>query len=623
MSNELSKEKTIALLRRFEPVLKFTRGENFFPLDVQAYVEYCSLWERFPNREAVCLIPKGELNLERLGQVEAGNEAAVRFLRFVEEINIKELATHQLQQFSIGALAEKSIFRAGRGRLARVGYVSRFADAIFSFLLFARGRVPWSTAAAATIAYRRVSEKFPTPRYYGRVVRQGNWLTLQYWLFYAFNNWRSGFFGTNDHEADWEMVCVYLSDAAIEKELDQVKPEWIAYASHDNYGDDLRRHWTDTEVEKEGDHPVVYVGAGSHASYFRAGEYMTELPMPFLTSFVRVAERVIVWWRKLVSQHDSDEAQEEDNGLFKIFRIPFVDYARGDGAAIGPECEREWNEPVLIEPSPDWARNYRGLWGLYTGDPFAGEDAPAGAMYNRDGSIRSAWHDPVGWSGLEKVPPADKALEISLVQQEKVRERLVALRKDLKEKSEELEGCGVETAALRLHSDLQKRLEIHNKKIEELSIEVKNLRARIAADEALLQSLKHYEQNLRVGFKPSLREHLHHAHAPISQAELNRNRLAEFWAAASIGLMLIGFVALVLFARQYLINALITIVFIVLLIESWFRKSFTRFVANVTVGLALISALILLYQFFWPSIITIVLVAGVYLLWENLRELWT
>ena len=32
----------------------------------------------------------------------------------------------------------------------------------------------------------------------------------QYWFFYAYNNWRSGFHGVNDHESDWELVSVYL-----------------------------------------------------------------------------------------------------------------------------------------------------------------------------------------------------------------------------------------------------------------------------------------------------------------------------------------------------------------------------------------------------------------------------
>jgi hypothetical protein len=39
---------------------------------------------------------------------------------------------------------------------------------------------------------------------------------LQYWYFYAFNDWCSTYFGVNDHEADWETIAAYLvrDDAA-------------------------------------------------------------------------------------------------------------------------------------------------------------------------------------------------------------------------------------------------------------------------------------------------------------------------------------------------------------------------------------------------------------------------
>ena len=40
-----------------------------------------------------------------------------------------------------------------------------------------------------------------------------------------------------------------------------------------------------------------------------------------------------------------------------------------------------------------------------------------------------------------------------------------------------------------------------------------------------------------------------------------------------------------------------------------------------TLGLALIAALILLYEFFWPVLIAAVLAIGFYLLWDNLREI--
>ena len=63
---------------------------------------------------------------------------------------------------------------------------------------------------------------------------------------------------------------------------------------------------------------------------------------------------------------------------------------------------------MLIDDETPWVRDYRGLWGLDTADRFGGERAPAGPRYERDGSIRPSWANPLGWAGLLKVPPAGR-----------------------------------------------------------------------------------------------------------------------------------------------------------------------------------------------------------------------
>ena len=137
-----------------------------------------------------------------------------------------------------------------------------------------RGTVPGGTAAAASIKYDAAREKDPRYVYYGRVVRRRGWIVLQYLYFYFMNDYRSTFHGVNDHEADWEQVFVYLEDAP-----EGPAPVWIAAAAHDYIGDQLRRRWDDPTFLKDGDHPVVFAGAGSHATYFEQGEYMTSAPI--------------------------------------------------------------------------------------------------------------------------------------------------------------------------------------------------------------------------------------------------------------------------------------------------------------------------------------------------------
>jgi uncharacterized protein (UPF0335 family) len=612
----MSAETDRALLRRFEPVIRYTRGEQFFPMDVEPYVQACSLWMQRPGEDPVCLIPEGKLTLDKLAGPHAGGFGTVVFLKFIEPLDIPKLAAYQLQQ-RLRRKDRQDVFRAGRGRLARVGYLSRFVDALFSLTLLARGRVPGDTAAAAVLEYQRILAEGEHYCYYGRVVRQKGWIALQYWFFYPFNNWRSGFFGANDHEADWEMIYVYLS----ESDGGEARPQWVAYASHDFSGDDLRRRWDDPELEKVGQHPVIYPGAGSHASYYAPGEYLAELELPFLSPLVRLVDRLQNFLRKTLGRDQDQQAQPPGQGEFNVFRVPFVDYARGDGLSIGPGQDKEWDEPRLLDPTPAWALNYRGLWGLYARDPISGEDAPAGPLYNRDGTMRRAWYDPLGWAGLDKVPSPDETLARLQERRTELEARRAELAAAISQKSRELTGLGVEAAAMRGCPHLKKQHAAHQEKIMALSNELDQLRAQLASDEALWEAMDLYGQQLQAGERGPARAHLHRAHRPASDDELRLSRFAEMWAAISIGLMMVGFVGLILFSRQHLILGLVAVVSLIVFIESGFRGQLSRLISSVTIGLAVVSALVILFEFFWLVVVLAVLMAGGYIMWENLREL--
>src|SRR5512135_1197596 len=175
------------LLRRFEPLVRFTRGEAFFPMDVEAYVRSSSLWVQRPGQDAECLVPQGELTLESLAEPLPGEPNVVYFLRFIEPLDPLKLISFLQQGRKKAGLHQR--FRIGSGRLARVGYSSRFADLLFSLSLLLRGRVPGDTSAAAQMEYERILAETARYTYFGRVVHQSGWTILQYWYFYAFNNW--------------------------------------------------------------------------------------------------------------------------------------------------------------------------------------------------------------------------------------------------------------------------------------------------------------------------------------------------------------------------------------------------------------------------------------------------
>ena len=334
----------LELLRRYEPVVRFTLGEQFYPSDVERYVQGCSLWSHHPDGRDELIIRQDELTLERLIEQRPAPFGTVHYLRFIEPLSLSEAAQVLNDQARLRERI-KNRFHAGLGRLARGGLMPRVLDALFSISFLLRGSVPAASAAAAELNYfhlRAQKEKFV---YYGRLARENGWVVLQYWYFYCYNNWRSGFNGINDHESDWEMISIYLYE-----ENERLIPEWLAYASHDFHGDDLRRRWDDTEqLDFVDGHPVVYCGAGSHASYFRPGEYQAEanLDMPFW--FRRISKIWNKFWTETLGQQKTDP-----------FRIPFVDFARGDGLSIGTAQPKTWT-PVLIDESTPWVSQYRGL----------------------------------------------------------------------------------------------------------------------------------------------------------------------------------------------------------------------------------------------------------------------
>jgi uncharacterized membrane protein len=144
----------------------------------------------------------------------------------------------------------------------------------------------------------------------------------------------------------------------------------------------------------------------------------------------------------------------------------------------------------------------------------------------------------------------------------------------------------------------------------------------MTTNETLLEALEFYADQLRAGVHGPARDHIRRAHQPTSHEELRITRLAEIWAAISVGLMMVILVVLVDFARHYLVSGLTATLALFALIEAGFRGQLIRLVTSITVGLSIVAALVILYEYFWQVVLGTVLLAGAYILWENLRELW-
>ena len=162
-------------------------------------------------------------------------------------------------------------------------------------------------------------------RMYGHAVEANGRLWLQYWFFYFYNDYHLAL-NIGLHEGDWEMVQLRMHDGA---------PDLAVYAQHRVAE---QRPWAQVEkVPGDPNRPMVYVGRGSHASYFEPGFHETE-----------------VW------------------------------YDLADGKRRSPRCALE----IVADGDPPWI-GWPGAWGD-TPARVGGIDQPS----PRGPSAHRQWHDP-------------------------------------------------------------------------------------------------------------------------------------------------------------------------------------------------------------------------------------
>lgn len=592
----------LELLRAHEPVLMCTKGELFFPTDVDAYVRNCSLWIEEPGGRESVIVPVGELTLDRLAQAEEEWPRRHKHLRFVQEETLREEA----RRFK--GIARSVIPKSGR--LAAVGVLGRVLDILMKLSLLIRGAVPGGLTFAAVTRFReRVDNGGAT--YYGRVTREGGYTILQYWFFYAMNDWRTIYGGVNDHEADWERVTIYV----VENPDGSTRPVWVGASSHEYHGDDLRRSWQDPDLHRDGDHPMVYVGAGSHSHQMLPGDYLIQVDPSFLRGLVR-------FWRRITNRLFRADSALNRHGI----GVPFVDYARGDGERLGPGGDREWNA-VLIDDETSWVKGFRGLWGRDTGDFFDGERAPSGPRYERDGTIRRSWADPLAWVGLQKVAPTETAARAELRAHVRTLDRKVrAHDADVLRRRDELRQ--LESARLVLCREAQTRAlsQEYEERIEELEEELAEVYEKrvLTADERDTHSRA---LDSDVPLVPSPTGHLKAPHLPYASGEQRTTRFLHLWVALSTPLLLISLaLPLFLLDGQMTLWAMLGVVLSFAAIDSVARRRFVQYLTGVMALVVITAVLLGVVMAFiadWRIAVTVPIgLIVVVLLFVNLRDLF-
>lgn len=316
---EEEEESLDPLLLEYLPILRMHPDEDYLPMNVEAFVEASALWDDngiLPDQIVKPYSKNDPVTVQYLGSLDDTEDL---YLAFSDPANAKSI--------DLAAAQEK--------------YDDLVSDG----------------EAEVTVYARRMQDSYQDSQ-----GKTHEFTVLQYWYFYAMNNWgeKGGF---NNHEGDWESVFVFLDE--------NEDPKYVAFSAHRNDGeaeefnfhqyDSVRRKWAD--VEADNNQVISYVALGSHANYPKSG----------IHSF------------RFLNDLTSEDGE-------RLIADDFI-------------------QQVELETESTWL-GYEGKWGADGMNLSGGDDGPQGPLFiDVSGHLR--YHNPLEWAGIDVVDEITVAVAAS------------------------------------------------------------------------------------------------------------------------------------------------------------------------------------------------------------------
>ena len=371
-----------------------------------------------------------------------------------------------------------------------------------------------------------------------------------------------------------------------------IEPAWFCAAAHDEKGDDLRRRWDDPRLETIDGHPVVYPGAGSHATYLERGEYIMLLPFPGERNIRGPLDLIRRLWRDTLAQPDPGDLAARAK---RALSVPFVDYARGDGLVVGPGGDVAWT-PIVIGDEDGWVDRYQRPVGARhrrpvrrrarAGRPEVHPDRLRPPVVARPARLRRPRQGGAAVAGGRRPRGADRGADArtrhAVVGRGRRAGRLAARSSTPRSRR------SARTAGARALSRRPGRSSCASRRGSgwpaSASQDVE-LGTAIAAGHDRLAVAPGGSARRPAAPSPPRRR------SPSRRRSTHRRAFGEAWAAVSVGLLIAALAVIVWFRILPPPLAIVVLLGSYLAIESFFDRNVVELVLRITVVLAMISAL--------------------------------
>ena len=392
------------------------------------------------------------------------------------------------------------------------------------------------------------------------------------------NDWRSTFDGANDHEADWEQCFVFLEEL----------PD----------GDGRARLVRGRRARRAGRRPPPALGRPAAAT---RGRPPGRLPGRRLARGLLEPGDYVIGCRSPASGAPraarlrpadlARRARPARPGRLasrpRAFGVPFVDYARGDGAAIGPgagdRVDADRHRRRRCPGSTTTAAC--GAWTPATGSPASGRRP--GRRYTRDGDRPPVLGRPARLLRARQGPAAvagrGRAGEARSTSWSATATRCAARRRPSPP------SCRV--SARRSPRCAAPRDWTTTPTAHLVTVREKEAQLATPAGTGRRADPGHRRRErrlaaIRAGVRDDPRGHLHHASEPEPPSHVRRRALGEAWAALSVGLLIV-LLAVVVWLR--ILPAVVAIPVVLggyLAIEAFFDRSIGILLLRIAMFLA-------------------------------------